>query len=255
MRDHSGSIPFHHLVEPSARQSAPAAGRCVRHDDRKLLAQCNLFRVLPADACATLIARAQIRKYAPDETIFRIGSTADSMMVVLSGHVCISVASAHGKAVMLIRVRVAGEIFGEIAMLDGKGRTADARAASECRLAILNRCDVLAFFEQHPDAWPGLVGILCERLRNVDERIGEIAFMSISARLAKALLRMTAVEPHLSQVRLSQTEIGSLIGATRESVNVWLGRWQRIGILQIAENLMITVADRHALEELAQLRN
>jgi CRP-like cAMP-binding protein len=221
--------------------------------DDQFLTQCSLFRVLPAKERAKLIARAQIRKYAPDETIFRIGSTGDSMMVVLSGHVCISVASAHGKAVML-RVFVAGEIFGEIAMLDGKERTASARAASECRLAILNRCDVLAFVEQHPDAWPGLVGILCERLRNIDEQIAEIAFMPISARLAKALLRMTAIEPqigkHLPQIRLSQREIGSLIGATRESVNRLLRCWQRMGILQIEDGL-ITVVDLHALEELA----
>jgi CRP-like cAMP-binding protein len=175
-------------------------------------------------------------------------------MVVLSGHVRISVASPDGKEITF-RVFVAGEIFGEIAMLDGKARTADARAASECRLAILNRRDVLAFLEQHPNAWLGLIVTLCERLRNADEQIAEQAFMSIPVRLAKALLRMTAIDPQtgtrLSQIQLSQREIGSLIGATRESVNRWLSLWQRMGILQIGDNL-ITVADRHALEELAR---
>lgn len=257
MHDPSGSVSLHHLIEPSARQSATAAGRGVIQDGRQLLAQCNLFRALPADERATLIAHAHIRKYAADETIFLMGSTGDSMMVVLSGHVRISVASPDGKEIMLA-VLVAGEIFGEIAMLDGKERTADARAASECRLAVLNRRDVLSFFEKHPNAWPGLVGTLCERLRNADEQMAEIALMGLPVRLAKALLRMTAIEPqtgkHLSQVRLSQREIGGLVGATRESVNKWLGRWQRKGILQIAESL-ITIADRHALEELAQLKS
>jgi len=157
---------------------------------------------------------------------------------------------------MMLAALIAGEIFGEIAMLDGKERTADARAASECRLAVLYRRDVLSFFEKHPNAWAGLVGTLCERLRNADEQMAEIALMGLPVRLAKALLRMTAIEPqtgkHLSQVRLSQREIGSLVGATRESVNKWLGRWQRKDILQIAESLII-IADRHALEELAQL--
>ena len=254
MHDQSGSVSLHHLVEPAARPSATAAGRGVVHDDRQLLAQCNLFRELPADERATLIAHAHVRKYVADETIFLMGSTGDSMMVVLSGRVRISVASPDGKEVILA-VLAAGEIFGEIAMLGGKERTADARAASECRLAILNRRDVLSFFEQHPNAWRGLVGTLCERLRIVDEQMAEIALMGLPVRLAKALLRMTGIEPqtgkHLSQVRLSQREIGSLVGASRESVNKWLGRWQRKGILQIAESL-ITVADRHALEELAQ---
>jgi CRP-like cAMP-binding protein len=232
------------LVEPSARL----------HDDRQFLAQCNLFRLLPADERAALIARAQIRKYAADETIFLKGSPGDSMMVVLSGHVRISVASPDGKEI-IFRVVAAGGNFGEIAMLDGKERQEDARAASECRLAILNRHDVLAFFEQHPNAWPGLVGALCERLRNADEQMAEIAFMSTPVRLAKALLRIIPIEPQignrLSQVPLSQREIGSLIGATRENVNRWLSRWQRLGILRIGENL-ITVVDRHALEELAR---
>ena len=257
MADQPGSLSNHHPAEPAARQLALAAGRGITHDDRRFLAQCNLFRALPTDQRATLIARAQIRTFAADETIFLMGSTGDAMMVVLSGRVRISVASPDGKEILLA-VLVAGQIFGEIAMLNGKERTADARAACECRLAILNRRNVLAFFDQHPHAWPGLIGTLCERLRTADEQMAEIALMDLPARLAKALLRLTASEPQsgepLSQIRLSQREIGSLIGATRESVNKWLGRWQRMRIIQIAESL-ITILDRHALEELAQVES
>jgi len=254
MHDHSGSVSFNHRVGFSARRSATAAGRSVIHDDRQLLAQCSLFRALRTDESARLMAHAHIRKYAAEDTIFLMGSTGDSLMVVLSGHVRISVPSLDGKEILLA-VLVAGDVFGEIAMLNGKERTADARAAGECRLAILNRRDVLAFLAQHPNAWLGLIGTLCERLRNVDEQMAEIALMGLPVRLAKALLRMTAIQPqsgrHPCQVRLSQREIGSLIGATRESVNKWLGRWQRMGILQIAESL-ITIVDRAALEELAE---
>jgi len=257
MHDRSDLVSLHRFVEPSAQPWAMAAGRGVRHDDRQFLSQCTLFRMLPAAERATLIAQAHIRKYAADETIFLMGSTGDAMMVVLSGRVRISVASPDGKEILLA-VLVAGQIFGEIAMLNGKERTADARAACECRLAILNRRDVLAFFDQHPHAWPGLIGTLCERLRTADEQMAEIALMDLPARLAKALLRLTASEPQsgepLSQIRLSQREIGSLIGATRESVNKWLGRWQRMRIIQIAESL-ITILDRHALEELAQVES
>jgi hypothetical protein len=77
---------------PPERESAPASGRDVIHDDRQFLAQCNLFRVLPADERAKLIARAKIRKYAANKAIFLKGSTRDSIMVVLSGHVRISIA-------------------------------------------------------------------------------------------------------------------------------------------------------------------
>src|SRR5262245_37472424 len=104
MAGHAGSVSIHHSVT--------APGGRVIHDDRQFLAQCNLFRALPADERAALIAHAQIRKYAARETIFLMGSTAGSMMVVLSGHVRISVASPDGREIML-GVLVAGELFGE----------------------------------------------------------------------------------------------------------------------------------------------
>src|SRR5262245_55928280 len=224
----SGSVSIHQFGESSARQPATAAGRGLLHGDRQFLAQCKLLRLLPANERDTLIAYARVREYAANDIIFAMGSPGDSMMAVLGGHVRISVASPDGKEIVLA-VLVAGDIFGEIAMLDGKERTADARAVSACRLAILNRRDVLAVLERHANAWPGLVGVLCERLRAADEQMTEMALMGLPVRLAKALLRMTAAEPktgkHPAQVRLSQREIGSLIGATRESVNKWLGRW------------------------------
>lgn len=257
MHGQSGEVSLHRSARASAGRSASPAGRGVIQDDREFLTQSKLLGLLPTDGRDTLIAHAHIHRYAADETIFLMGSTGDSMMVVLSGHVRISVASPDGREILLA-ILVPGEIFGEIAMLDGKERTADARAASECRLAILYRRDVLAFFEKHPNAWPGLVRTLCDRLRSADERMADIALMSPPVRLAKALLRMTAIAPQTgklpSQVRLTQREIGSLIGATRETVNKWLGRWQRMGILQIAESL-ITIANRNALEDLAQLES
>ncbi len=254
MHDHPGSVSLHHVVDPCGRPTATAAGRGLIENDREFLARCSLLRALPANERSTLIAHARIRTYAAGETVFLMGSAGDSMMVVLSGHVRISVGSPDGKEAM-IAVLVPGDSFGEIALLDGKERSSEARAAGECRLAILNRRDVLAFFEQHPNAWPGLVLALCERLRTVDEQMAEMALMAVPVRLAKALLRLAAIAPqtgkHRCEVRLSQREIGSLIGATRESVNKWLRHWQRMGILRTAEGL-IAIADRRALEELAQ---
>jgi len=238
-------------------RAATSTGRDAVQDGRQLLAQCSLFRGLAADQRNALIGHARMRRYSADDTIFLMGSAGDSMMAVLSGHVRISVASPDGKEIVLA-ILGAGALFGEIALLDGKERTADARAAGECRLAILDRRDVLAFFERHPGAWLGLVETLCERLRHTDQQMAEMALMGLPVRLAKALLRMTAGEVHalngqsLSQIRLSQRELGNLVGATRESVNKCLRGWQRKGIIRIAESL-VTIADRAALEHLAQL--
>jgi CRP-like cAMP-binding protein len=179
------------------------------------------------------------------------------MMAVLGGSVRISVPSPDGKEIVLAILQP-GEVFGEIALLDGKERTADAKAISECHLAILERREVLACLEHHPKIWPKFVAVLCGRLRNTDQHIAELALLQLPARLAKALLRFANPEPQsgngrpLLQVPLSQRELGNICGASRESINKCLGGWQRRGVIRI-EDGVVMVANRTALEELAEL--
>jgi len=223
---------------------------------RALLGQCDLFGGLAADQRAGLIAQARTRKFAPEEAVFLMGSSGDSMMVVLTGRIHISMPSEDGKEIVLATLGP-GEIFGEIAMLDGKERTADAKAATECSLAVLYRRDVLAFFEQYPAAWSSIVSVLCERLRNTDQQMAEVAMLALPVRLAKALLRMATLgRPSgtgdaASEIHLTQRELGNVVGATRESINKHLGDWQRKGIVQITERL-ITIVNQSALENLAR---
>jgi CRP/FNR family transcriptional regulator, cyclic AMP receptor protein len=150
-----------------------------------------------------------------------------------------------------------GEVFGEIALLDGKERTADARALTACDLAILERRDVFAFLERQPNAWPRLVEVLCDRLRSTDQHIAEVALMQLPVRLAKALLRIADTDatsgggPAGGTVQLSQRELGNLVGAARESVNKCLREWQRSGLVRIV-GTSITIADPHMLRALAE---
>src|SRR5919204_3185197 len=126
---------------------------------RRLLARCTLFRGLVENERDAAVARARLRHFASGETIFLMGSPGDSMMAVLSGQVRISVPSPEGREIVLA-ICQPGEVFGEIALLDGKERTADARAMTACDLAILERRDVFAFLERQPNAWPRLVEVL-----------------------------------------------------------------------------------------------
>jgi CRP/FNR family transcriptional regulator, cyclic AMP receptor protein len=231
--------------------------RMATEDARRFLAECLLFRELRAEERNAIVARVQIRAYSAGETIFSMGSAGDHLMAVLSGSVRISMRSPRGKEIVLAMMQP-GEFFGEIALLDGKERTADAKAMTPCHLAILEQRDVLAFLDRHPKIWPKLVEVLCSRLRNTDQHIAELALLQLSTRLAKALLRFARVERgaadgnQLLQVHLSQRELGNICGAGRESINKFLGLWQRRSIVQVEERL-ITVADRTALEELARL--
>ena len=217
---------------------------------RRLLAECPLFRGLTGAERNVLVARAHLRKFDAGDTIFLMDSPGDSMMAILEGNVRISVPSPEGKEIVLAILHP-GEVFGEIALLDGKGRTADARAMSRCNVAVLDRRDVVAFFERHPNAWPKLVEVLCDRLRRTDQHLAEMALLEIPLRLAKTLLRLLVEGNAASQkIALSQRELGNMVGASRESVNKCLNEWQRRGIVTIEDNF-ITIANRKMLEQMA----
>jgi CRP/FNR family transcriptional regulator, cyclic AMP receptor protein len=140
----------------------------------RLFSECALFRNLERWEKEALFTRVRIRDFAAGETIFVIGSPGDSMMIVLRGTVQISVpwetqisvTSPKGQP-HVVATRSPGEIFGEIAFLDGGARLADALAITDCSLAIVDRHDLLAFLEQNPGAWQNIVSALCERLRHM----------------------------------------------------------------------------------------
>jgi len=194
-----------------------------------------------------------MRHFAAGETIFLMGSPGGSMMAVLSGTVRISISSPEGREVVLA-VLQPGEVFGEIALLDGKERTADARAMTACDLAVLERRDVLEFLERQPNAWPRVVEVLCDLLRATDLQMAEVAMQQLPVRLAKVLLRMTYVEAlsrPADRVQVSQRELGNIVGAARESINKCLSEWQRSGWVRI-DRTSITIADRTTLERVAK---
>jgi CRP/FNR family transcriptional regulator, cyclic AMP receptor protein len=132
----------------------------------QLFSQCVLFRKLGRQETEALFARARLREFSAGETIFAIGSPGDSMMIVVRGTVQISVSSPKGQPHVLA-IRSPGEVFGEIACLDGRARLADALAITDGGLAIVDRHDLLAFLEQKPGAWQDIVSVLCERLRHM----------------------------------------------------------------------------------------
>ena len=119
------------------------------------------------------------------------------MMALLRGTVRISVPFSEGKELFLAIIHP-GEIFGELAVLDGNERSAQATAETACTLAILDRKDVLSFFKRNPSAWPKLVRVLAQRLRRTDQAFAEVALQRLPTRLAKTILRILDQETNSS---------------------------------------------------------
>jgi CRP/FNR family transcriptional regulator, cyclic AMP receptor protein len=224
---------------------------------RSLLSNCVLFRGLEPAEREQIVRCAQVRAYRAGETIFTMGSAGSNMMAVLSGTIRITVPASDGKQLLLAVLR-SPEVFGELAVLDGKPRSADAVAETACAIAVLERRDIMQFLEAQPSIWPKLVSVLCERLRRADEMLAEVAMMQLPARLAKALLRivhdLSGGKPATSKLRVpfTQRDLASMVGGTRESVNKCLSAWQREQIVEISDG-QLSLLNASALEQLAGL--
>lgn len=228
----------------------------VQFDKESVLAGHFLLRHLRREELRRLAATATLANYPRHATIFKKGDPGSSMMAVIRGRVKVCVYSADGKEVSLNLIDRGG-LFGEIALLDGRPRTADAVTLEETDLLVLDRSRLLPFLTANPEVMIRLFDVLCQRLRQTSEHLEDVVLREAPARVARGLLRLSealgkkASDGVRIDIRLSQQQIGSLIGISRESVNKQLGDWTRAGHLSVQSGIL-TIHDRSALEEIAE---
>jgi CRP-like cAMP-binding protein len=226
-------------------------------DKKEVLRNHFLFSELTPEESESLLAYARVERYPAGAIIFLKGSPGRGMLAVLRGTVRISASSAEGREIVLNTIRP-GEVFGEIALLDGKERSADATASEECELLVIERRDFIPFLESRPRLALRLLAIICERLRRTTEQVEDVLFLNLSARLAKTLLRLAETDGRQVATgwrierRVSQRELGNMIGLSRESVNKQLAQWEDEGLIARDERGGITLTDRETLETLAE---
>ncbi len=219
---------------------------------RASLEKCALFRELDQRSRHEIVAYARPRNFAAGEPICRLGELGESMMAVVRGTVRISLPAIKGREIILADLQT-GDLFGEIALLDGKARSANAMALTNCELMVLDRRDLLPFLERNPAACIKLMDVLCARIRRSDERMADIAFLDLQARLAKTLLNYPASirNAGIIKLSLSQSELAAMAGGTRENVNRCLREWQRRGFLELKDRWTI-VRQPDALRKLSK---
>jgi CRP-like cAMP-binding protein len=197
-------------------------------DKERLLRGHPFFKALDDRIVDRLAHHAVTRKVKKGTLLFRKGDAGTNLFAVGAGAVRVSAPSDGGKDTVFNLI-IPGEIFGEIAFLDGGPRTADAVMIESGELMLIERRDFLPLLRDYPDLALRLLEILCGRLRHTSEQIEDIVFLKLKARLAKALLYLYerfASEPQQT-LKVTQREISQLVGASRESVNKQLRKWQR----------------------------
>ena len=202
-----------------------------------------IFPVLGPTERDRFITSAQPRSWRAGEPIFFMGDIGTSMMLVQTGQVRISYQSADGRAILLSELNP-GAVFGEIALLDGGERSANAVASTNCTLLIFERHMFMRLLQ---DNWPlteAVLKLVCARLRRSDERMADLAFFDLPSRLAKELLARAQPAPGGGPPRVSctQSTLAGLVGGSRETVNRCLRNWEKEGLIVMAEGRISLLA-------------
>ncbi len=221
-------------------------------DELRLLRNHDLFGQLGTAELEKIVAFARIETYAARETIFLKGSPGRGLMAVLEGRVQMQAPSADGRTAVLNVMEP-----GEIALLDGRDRSADAVAMTACRLLVVDRREFIPFLRQNADVALRLMAILCDRIRRTTEQVEDLLFLNLHTRLAKKLLSLAtelgerAPDGRRMTPALSQRELAAMVGFTRESVNKQLSQWQRDGVIE-ARSGRIALLDETRLRDFAE---
>jgi len=189
-----------------------------------------LFADLGAEALKRIAALCHTQHLSSGETLFQKGDEGNALYGIRRGQIRIETGASDG-ARLTLNFQGAGDLFGEIAVLDGRSRSADAVAAEATELFVLRREDLLAYLEREPKVAIRLIELLCARLRQVSERMEESMLQSLPVRMARRLCALA--EDYGSEVHISQEQLGIYVGAARESVNRQLQQWRRDGILEL----------------------
>ena len=212
-----------------------------------------IFSDLAPDALDQLCRYAQPTSLKRGATLFAKGDPGHSLYAVISGTVKISVSSPDGRNAILNLIG-AGEVFGEMSVLDGRERSADATANTNCEILIIDRRDFLPFVHSQPALAMKFLELLCERLRWTSDQVEQIILQDLPGRLASALLGLTEkrkLESANRTIAITQQEISEMVGMTRESINKQLRAWAARDWLRL-EHGAIVVLNADPLRELVE---
>jgi CRP/FNR family transcriptional regulator, cyclic AMP receptor protein len=213
----------------------------------ELLRRIPLFGALEDAALAAIAGAASMRSYQPHAVVVRQDEPSDGVYLITAGRLSVSVSGSDGR-VTTIGHMGPGEIIGEISLLDGGARSATVVSETKSVLVAVDRSLFLPLVQAHPAIAMALVSVVSARLRALTRWADETVGLSVPARLARRLLALlaecgqpTGPQRHRIGLRLSQGELGNRVGATRESVNKYLRRWERGHILEQEAGYLVIV--------------
>lgn len=222
--------------------------------DATVLATSQLFRYLTSAERKKIAGLCSRKRLSARQVVFFQGELGREMYIVASGQLKVSVTSEEGKE-LSFSIFHRCDIFGELALLDGERRSATVTTIGPCELLVLHQNDLKHLIKEHQSIGLGLLSILAGRVRATTLLYESSVFVEIPGRLASKLLELgeehgvPCDEGIRIELKLSQYELGTLVNASRESVNKVLKNWESKKIISIHKG-KITLVDVPVLEAL-----
>jgi CRP/FNR family transcriptional regulator len=213
-----------------------------------LLQRVPLFSQLSGEDLDEISRVAVPRSYPKGVRVFHEGDHSDACYIVRSGDLRVTREHPDGRAIALATLGP-GDIFGELAMLDGEARSASVEALTECQLLALPAADVRRLLRGSSEITVKLVFALTRRLREANERIARQSFQTVPSRVAGVLSQLTAEEAPLQgregvTIRMTQADLAQLAGTSRESVSRFLAVLERAGVVHVGRGRVTVLEPR-----------
>lgn len=219
--------------------------------ERRLLETTDLFAALPSDVLADLRDRAVTRSLTRNEVLFRQGDASAALYVVQDGRIAIATQAGDGRESVLA-VLEQGGLFGELPLFDDAPRVADARALTDSTVIELDYEPVRSMLRDRPELLWVIVRLLVQRLRATDEALADAVFLDVPARTAKRILELAGTDDRFT-LPVTQEELASMVGASRERVNKAISLFVKLGWLEVQGRSNYRILDREAMDDRATL--
>jgi len=217
--------------------------------DTALLNDVALFVDLTTDEMARLSAAATLFELSRGDLLFSEDDEPNALYVVASGRIAIAKKSIDGRESM-VALMERGDLFGEMGLFDGLGRSAEARALEPSEVLAIPYGPLRDVYEHRPSLLWGVVKLLAGRLRNTNIDLADSVFLDVTGRTAKRLLEV-AGDSDTFVLPITQEELAGMVGASRERVNKAISSFVRLGWLEQNER-RYQITNREELERRAR---
>ncbi len=197
----------------------------------------DLLSDLPEWLSVRLFANAKPVKLAANKSLFLTGDPGNGCYRLNEGILKVSMVSPKG-AERILAILGAGSIVGDMAIIDGRPRSASVFALCDCKLSFVSRAAFEAVAMKNPEIYKHLLSLLAARLRNTDQVVAAGTFLPVKGRVARALLDLAKAFGDdvgggriVIRQKLSQTDIAAMAGIARENVSRILNEWMRLKLV------------------------